>query len=68
MCLARLVAAEIHLRGGYAAMFTGNMPDIDLVATDAARTRTIGIQVKTRTGSRLADQHPAGEAPHPDQR
>ena len=44
-----LVAAEINLRGGYAAMFTGNMPQIDLLATNADRTRTIGVQVKTRS-------------------
>jgi hypothetical protein len=44
-----LVAAEIHLRGGYAATFTGNMPGIDVLATDAARTRTVQLQVKTRS-------------------
>lgn len=44
-----LVAAEINLRGGYAAMFTGNMPGIDLLATNATRTRTIGVQVNTRS-------------------
>jgi hypothetical protein len=44
-----LVAAEIHLRGGYAATFAGNMPGVDLLASDAARTRTVHIQVKTRT-------------------
>jgi hypothetical protein len=44
-----LVAAEIHLRGGYAAMFTGNMPEVDLIASDRARTRTVQLQVKTRT-------------------
>ena len=44
-----LVAAEIHLRGGYAAMFTGNMPGVDLLASDTARTRTVHLQVKTRT-------------------
>jgi hypothetical protein len=46
-----LVAAEIHLRGGYAAMFTGNMPGIDLLASDVGRTRSIAIQVKTRRTS-----------------
>jgi hypothetical protein len=44
-----LVAAEIHLRGGYAATFAGNMPGVDLLAADASRTRTVHIQVKTRT-------------------
>jgi hypothetical protein len=58
-----LVAAEINLRGGYAAMFTGNMPGIDLLATDVDRTRTIGIQVKTRSRGRAwqiktTDGHP----------
>src|SRR5205823_2922119 len=41
-----LVAAEIHLRGGYAAMFAGNMPGVDLLASDAQRTRTVHVQVK----------------------
>jgi hypothetical protein len=44
-----LVAAEIHLRGGYAATFAGNMPGVDLLAADAGRTRTVHLQVKTRT-------------------
>jgi hypothetical protein len=44
-----LVAAEINLRGGYAAMITGNMPEIGLLAANAARTRTIGVQVITRS-------------------
>jgi hypothetical protein len=47
-----LVAAEIHLRGGYAATFAGNMPGVDLLASDALRTRTVHLQVKTRTGRR----------------
>jgi hypothetical protein len=28
------VAAEIHRRGGYAVTFTGNMPGIDIQASD----------------------------------
>lgn len=44
-----LVAAEIHRRGGYAATFAGNMPGVDLLAADAGRTRTVHLQVKTRT-------------------
>jgi Holliday junction resolvase-like predicted endonuclease len=44
-----LVAAEIHLRGGYATTFAGNMPGVDLLASDAGRRRTVHVRVKTRT-------------------
>ena len=43
------VAAEIHRRGGYAVTFSGNMHDIDLLASDANHDRVISIQVKTKT-------------------
>lgn len=43
------VAAEIHRRGGYAVTFSGNMHDIDLLASDAGHDRVISIQVKTKT-------------------
>lgn len=43
------VAAEIHRRGGYAVTFSGNMRDIDLLASDANHDRVISIQVKTKT-------------------
>jgi Holliday junction resolvase-like predicted endonuclease len=43
------VAAELHRRGGYAVTFAGNMPGIDILASDVGRTRTVSIQVKTRT-------------------
>lgn len=43
------VAAEIHRRGGYAVTFSGNMHDIDLLASDATHDRVISIQVKTKT-------------------
>ncbi len=43
------VAAEIHRRGGYAVTFSGNMHDIDLLASDASHDRVISIQVKTKT-------------------
>lgn len=44
-----LVAAELHRRGAYAVTFSGNMPEIDILASDVARTRTVAIQVKTKT-------------------
>ena len=44
------VAAEIHRRGGYAVTFSGNMKDIDLLASDVTHERKIDIQVKTKTG------------------
>jgi hypothetical protein len=43
------VAAEIHRRGGYAVTFAGNMPGIDILASDTNHVRKISIQVKTRT-------------------
>ncbi len=42
------VAAEIHRRGGYAVTFSGNMPGIDILASDAAHNRRITVQVKTK--------------------
>jgi len=43
------VAAELHRRGAYAVPFSGNMPDIDILASDVGQTRTVTIQVKTKT-------------------
>jgi len=46
------VAAELNRRGAYAVTFAGNMPKIDILASDINQTRTVSIQVKTRrTGS-----------------
>lgn len=41
------VAAELHRRGSYAVTFAGNMPRIDILATNTEQTRTAAIQVKT---------------------
>ena len=43
------VAAELHRRGAYAVTFSGNMPAIDILASDVDRSRTVSIQVKTKT-------------------
>lgn len=43
------VAAELHRRGAYAVTFAGNMPNIDILASNKAQTRTVSIQVKTKT-------------------
>lgn len=43
------VAAELHRRGAYAVTFSGNMPDIDILASDVEQTRKVTIQVKTKT-------------------
>jgi hypothetical protein len=45
-----LVAAELGRRGFIAATFSGNVPDYDIVATDA-QFRSILIQVKAINGS-----------------
>lgn len=42
------VAAELHRRGAYAVTFAGNMPEIDILASDAGQTRTVAVQVKTK--------------------
>ena len=42
------VAAELNRRGAYAVTFAGNMPKIDILASDHDQTRTVTIQVKTR--------------------
>jgi hypothetical protein len=41
-------AAEIHRRGGYAVTFAGNMPGIDMLASDRDNTHRVSIQVKTK--------------------
>lgn len=43
------VAAELHRRGAYAVTFAGNMPRIDILATNTNQSRTAAIQVKTMT-------------------
>ena len=42
------VAAELNRRGAYASPFSGNVPGIDIVATDRRQERTLFIQVKTK--------------------
>jgi len=42
------VAAELNRRGAYAVTFAGNMPNIDILASDSALERAVMIQVKTR--------------------
>jgi hypothetical protein len=46
------VVAEIHRRGGYAACFGGNMPAIDVMASNADQSRSITVQVKAKYGGR----------------
>ena len=43
------MAAELHRRGAYAVTFSGNMPNIDILASDVAQLRTVSIQVKTKS-------------------
>ena len=42
------VAAELNRRGAYAVTFAGNMPKIDILASNTERDRTVSVQVKTR--------------------
>lgn len=46
------VAGELSKRGAYATPFAGNMPGIDLVAFNKARSRTVFIDVKARSPER----------------
>ncbi len=43
------VVAELNRRGAYAVPFAGNMPGIDILATNINRSRVVKIQVKTKT-------------------
>ena len=43
------VVAEVHRRGGYATAFAGNMPSIDVFASDREQNRFVYIQIKTKT-------------------
>jgi hypothetical protein len=43
------VAAEIHRRGGFAAVLGSDMPGIDILATDVHHGRVVAVQVKTTT-------------------
>lgn len=64
------VAAEFNRRGAHTAIFLGNMPKIDLVATNAEQTRVVSVQVKTRrSGTWHAndrDAEPREENPNED--
>ena len=44
------VAAELNRRGAYASPFSGNVPGIDIVATDDDMRNVAYIQVKTKRG------------------
>lgn len=46
------VAAELNRKGAYAVSFAGNMPAIDVLASNLDQSRIVTIQVKTkRTGT-----------------
>jgi hypothetical protein len=42
------VAAELNRRGAYAVTLAGNMPRVDLLASNMNQTHTVSIQVKSR--------------------
>jgi len=62
------VAAELSRRGAHAAVYVGNMPRTDLVASNVDQTRTVNVQVKTRrAGSWQASTkhgHPSKRKPN----
>lgn len=48
VALVNNVAAELNRRGAHAVTFAGNMPKIDILASNTDESRTVRIQVKTR--------------------
>ena len=46
------VVAELNKRGAFAMSFAGNMPKIDLMACNRDQSRTVHIQVKTKSSGR----------------
>jgi len=64
------VAAELSRRGAHAAIYLGNMPKIDLSATNVDQTRSVDIQVKTRRAgswhARTTDGRQCEEKPDED--
>ena len=46
----RAGAGELNRRGSYASPFSGNVPGIDIVATDENQQSMAYIQVKTKRG------------------
>lgn len=54
-----LVAAQVHLRGGYAVTFAGNMPGIDLIASGIGHTQDDHSGENQDLGN-LARQYPPG--------
>jgi hypothetical protein len=44
------VVAEINKRGAFAVPFAGNMPKIDVIASNKSQSRTVLIQVKAKSG------------------
>lgn len=64
------VAAELHRRGAYAVTFSGNMPNIDILASDVDQTRAVQIQVKTKTAGtwHTSVMRGASRQPNPDER
>jgi hypothetical protein len=43
------VTGELYRRGAYVVQFPGNTPKVDLSASDQDLTRTVSIQVKTKS-------------------
>jgi hypothetical protein len=60
------VAAEIHRRGAYAVTFPGNMPRIDLLASNVDHSRRISVQVKTTSASTWHAQWPTDALETPE--
>jgi hypothetical protein len=59
------VAAELHRRGAYAVTFAGNMPGIDILARNLDQTRTVAIQVKSKTSGTWHTQFTRGRERKP---
>ena len=58
-------AAELNRRGAYAVTFAGNMPKVDILASNIDGTRTVRIQVKTRRSGTWHSSIHAGRRSRP---
>jgi hypothetical protein len=57
------VVAELNKRGAFAVPFAGNMPKIDIIASNSDESRTVYIQVKTKRGGKTWHSSIVGSQP-----
>jgi hypothetical protein len=57
------VVAELNKRGAFAVTFAGNMPKIDIIASNTDESRTVYIQVKTKRSGKSWQANIVGSQP-----